>query len=463
MSLRIKIALALVALSVAATIAIGVGTFTGMRASLDAEVNRSLDDFHHDAGEDNHYNSDPRFADRGDRGASRLGLERISEQFITGAGELVNRQGTLAIPIDATAKRVARTQTPSVLVRRDILIGHELYRVDTVSRGGGAGAGQFARSLEESRRLLHTLRNRTLIAVVFILVLAGSAGWWIARQVTNRLTRLTTTAEHVAKTGALDVSAPVGGNDEAGRLGAAFNEMLVALSDSKTAQQQLVQDAGHELRTPLTSLRTNIALLSRLDALTPQEQSDILADLKSETQELSLLVNELVELATDQRTDEANAEVELGAIVAACEVRARRRCDNPINIDTDDSIVFGQSGRLDRAIANLIDNAIKFSPSGSPIDISVREGRVTVADLGPGIPASERPKIFERFYRTDDARSRPGSGLGLAIVADIVTDHHGVVLVEARDGGGTVIGFTLPTISHPPHTEAVADPNLRRR
>ena len=311
----------------------------------------------------------------------------------------------------------------------------------------------------ETERALAVIRNRTLLSVSLVIVGAAIIGWLIGRQVTRRLVRLTQAADDVAVTGRLDVEVPVSGSDETGRLGAAFNGMLGALARSRDQQQQLVQDAGHELRTPLTSLRTNVAVLRRFDDLPPEARRQLVDDLDSETKELTALVNELVELATDRRDDEPEQESDLGALCEQAAARVRRRTGREITVVADDSMVSCRPAAIDRAIVNLIDNAAKFSAAednaGSVIDVEVADGRLAVSDRGPGIPADDLPHIFDRFYRSVASRSLPGSGLGLAIVRDIVESHGGTVFAEARQGGGSTVGFTLPTLPHEPaHTSA---------
>ncbi|MEP7113909.1 MAG: HAMP domain-containing sensor histidine kinase, partial [Ilumatobacteraceae bacterium] len=211
-------------------------------------------------------------------------------------------------------------------------------------------------------------------------------------------------------------------------------------------QQQLVQDAGHELRTPLTSLRTNVAVLRRMEDLAPEARRQLVDDLDSETKELTSLVNELVELATDRRDDEPAQECNLEVLCQQAATRVRRRTGREITVLGDSSLVSCRPAAIDRAIVNLIDNAAKFSADGV-IEVEVSDGRLAVSDRGPGIPTDDLAHIFDRFYRSVASRSLPGSGLGLAIVRDIVESHGGTVFAEPRDGDGTTVGFTLPV--HP--------------
>jgi two-component system sensor histidine kinase MprB len=326
-------------------------------------------------------------------------------------------------------------------MRHDVSIDGEPYRMLTVAITDG-GAVQFARSLQETEDVLGRIRNQTLLIVVGLSVLAALVGIVIAQQVTRRLVRLTDAASAVASSGDLELQVPVEGRDETGRLGTAFNGMLASLARSKKAQQQLVQDAGHELRTPLTSLRTNVRVMQRFEELSPASRAQLLADLDSETKELTAMVNELVELATDRRDEEQPAPLELGAVVDIVVDRARRRSGREIFVVGDRSPVVVRPQAVERAVSNLVENALKFSDG--TVEVTVHLGSVQVSDRGPGIAEADLERLFDRFYRSDAARALPGSGLGLAIVRDMADAHGGTVMARNRDGGGATIGFQLP-------------------
>jgi len=444
-SLRLKIILALVLLSAFSTMAIGLTTYVATSAQLKASIDDSLDqeaklDRTIDPDHDHDQQPEP------DDGYGRKGDFGVSKQVIASDGTVVSSSIQPPLPVSDQDILVATSAVDDVQFRHDAIVDELPYRVLTVSNGGpNGGARMFARSLQESNELLEDLRNRTALAVVAVTVVAALVGWLIARQVTRRLLRLTAVAEEVASTGSLDVEVPVDGHDEAGRLGVAFNEMLGALARSKEAQQRLVQDAGHELRTPLTSLRTNVTVLQRYQSLRPEDRDRLITDLDTETHELTTLVNELVDLATDRRSDEPDQEVALGPLIERVAERARRRTARDIEVAVDDSVVIGRPQALERAITNLVDNAAKFSAdTGGSIEISLVEGRLEVSDRGPGISPDDLPRVFDRFYRALDARSRPGSGLGLAIVNDVVEAHGGTVIAAPREGGGATVGFVLP-------------------
>ena len=459
MSLRLKIVLALVLLATCATAAVGFSSYVSTRHELNEAVDTSLRDAAANPGQLVRFfgrgpgglGPGPGVSADGDGadGAPPRVFDAVLAQIIAADGTIVRSPQSGVLPVGAADLAVANGSGIKSSVPRDVTIGGEAFRMLTVPVEGGAV--QIARSARETERALSVIRQRTLLSVALVIAAAAIAGWLIGRQVTKRLVRLTQAADDVASTGRLDVEVPVSGADETGRLGLAFNGMLGALARSRDQQHQLVQDAGHELRTPLTSLRTNVAVLRRLQNLAPEARQQLVDDLDSETRELTALVNELVELATDRRDDEPAQECDLDALCEQAAARVRRRTGREITVVGDGSSVSCRPAAIDRAVINLIENAAKFSAAGSSaasvIEVAVAGGRVAVSDRGPGIPVDDLTHIFDRFYRSVASRSLPGSGLGLAIVRDIVESHGGTVFAATREGGGSTVGFTLPTRS----------------
>lgn len=452
MSLRTKVVASLVVLSALAAIAIGLSTYHGTVDQIRDEIERSLDAaidvllpprgddaLPDDAAGDQSATRRPRFRPRS--------FEQIVVQVINAEGAPVYFPSGV-LPVTEADVAVAGADARRLERRGTATVDGERFRVATVSIGDGRGAIQVARSLAEQERVQAAQRRRTVVATVLVTAVAALIGWFVARQITRRLVRLTAAAEEVADTGRLDVPIDAGGPDEAGRLGVAFSGMLAALARSRDDQQRLVQDAGHELRTPLTSLRTNISVLRRFDDLPAATRQQVLDDLDIEARELTALVDELVQLATEQRTDEAPVEASLGPLVRRVAERAARRSGREIVVDADSSRSVVRPQALERAVGNLIENAVKFDEQpGGRIDVVVRNGRIEVSDRGPGIDDADLPHVFDRFYRAVGARSRPGSGLGLSIVNDVATMHGGTAFATNRPGGGATVGISLPTIS----------------
>jgi two-component system sensor histidine kinase MprB len=229
------------------------------------------------------------------------------------------------------------------------------------------------------------------------------------------------------------------------RLARAFNTMLEALEHSQRAQRRLVADASHELRTPLTSLRTNLEVMAR-NGLDDSDRDRLRRDLVAQLEEMTGLVGDLVELAREEEPEPPPAEdLRFDELVAAAVERARRHAPLvTFTTELEPALVEAVPARLDRAVANLLDNAAKWSSPGGTVDVRLAHGELTVRDRGPGIAPEDRGRVFDRFYRTDEARGRPGSGLGLAIVRQVAEAHGGSVVAEAAEGGGALLRLRLP-------------------
>ncbi len=240
-------------------------------------------------------------------------------------------------------------------------------------------------------------------------------------------------------------------------MAASFNAMMEALERSVGAQRQLVADASHELRTPLATLRTNLDTLTDSKGLKAPERKQILADLRAEMEELSALVGDVVELAREPSEGTAVREdVRLDELAAAAVERARRRARGlTFTEDLKPSLVSGDPARLDRAIGNLLDNAIKWSPEGAEVEVRVAKGAVRVRDHGPGFGRGDLKRAFERFYRADEARGTPGSGLGLAIVQRIAEQHEGTAKASNARGGGGAVEIAIPPLADSPSDESL--------
>jgi len=306
------------------------------------------------------------------------------------------------------------------------------------------GTVQIARPLDEVDATLAGLG--LVLAGVGILgtIGAGLVGLWVARSTLRPIDELTDAAEHVAATQDLDARIDVDRGDELGRLARAFDTMLAALESSREQQRRLVRDAGHELKTPLTALRANIELLAKAEDLPAAERAALVASLEAEVVELTDLVGEVVDVASDRYADEPIERIDLGELATDAAERWSRRTGRSISVRTDAAgVVEGRAAALRRALDNLLDNADKWSPPEAPIVIDIGGARVTVIDRGPGIAPEDQDRVFDRFYRSADARRLPGSGLGLSIVRQIAEDHGGSVFAEAASDGGAAVGFDL--------------------
>jgi len=380
--------------------------------------------------------------------------------IVTSEGSFVTLAGNS--PPLGPAEIAAARQSPPTSVRTGAADG-QLYRVVAVYAGDGR-ALVLAQELEPTRRTLSKLAVVLLVVGVSGVVLAALAGVAIARAGLRPVERLIGATERVARTGDLR-PIPVAGGDELARLTRSFNAMLAALSSSIDRQRRLVADAGHELRTPLTSLRTNLELLvaseansGRPDApsLSPTDRAELQADLRAQIDELATLIGDVVELARDDPPEIAAESLDLADVVERALDRARRRAaaeNVTFDVDLAAAEVVGDANALERATLNLLDNAAKWSPPGGTVRVTLRHGVaperpgtavLEVADAGPGIADEERDLVFERFYRSLDARTMSGSGLGLSIVAQVAERHHGGVSAGRAPEGGALLRFWIP-------------------
>ncbi len=339
---------------------------------------------------------------------------------------------------------------------RTVVIDNERYRMVAVQAGRGE-ALILAQSLAPTDQMLDRLGLVMLLFGSAGMISAALAGWAVARNGLRPVRRLTSAVEQIARTERLD-PIPVEGSDEVGRLAIAFNAMLAALSASQSRQRQLVADAGHELRTPLTSLRTNLDLLAQADTttgLSAESRAELMADVRAQIGEMTTLIGDLVELAREDPAIPPVEPVELAAVVTQAVTRVRRRTTTvDFEVHTEPWWVTGDPAALERAITNLLDNAVKWSPEGGTVRVELTQGTVMVADQGRGIAPADLPRVFDRFYRSTDSRGMPGSGLGLSIVRAVAERHGGVVRAGTGPDGGAGFWFHVPGTMAPPEVLA---------
>jgi two-component system, OmpR family, sensor histidine kinase MprB len=372
-----------------------------------------------------------------------LGANQGYAQFVTARGRVIAPPVPRArLPVDARTIGVARGDHGPFFSEADVNGVHA--RIYTRQAGPGR-AVQTARSLESVDESLRQL------AIVLGLVSLGGIGLaaglavLVGRAATRPVKRLTEAAEHVASTRDLSRRIALGGDDEIGRLATSFNTMLEALERSVGAQRQLVADASHELRTPLTSLRTNIEVLEG-NGLGPQERRRLLADVVAQLEELGELVGDLVDLARGEEQPVRSEHVRLDELLAEAVERARRHAPGQrFAVTSEPCLVLGSPQRLERGIANLLDNASKWNPPDRPIEVTLRGGELRVRDHGPGFAAADLEHVFDRFYRSPSARGMRGSGLGLAIVRQVAESHGGSVEAANAEGGGALLRLVLAT------------------
>ena len=358
-------------------------------------------------------------------------------QVVSADGDTIRLPNeTVELPVSDAVREVASGRRGGYLSDAEVAGVH--VRVITVPYGSQGFAIQIARPLTEVDHSLSRIRTYLLIIAAIGIALAAALGLAVARTALAPVRRLTGATENVAKTGDLSERIDASGTDELSRLAASFNTMLAALEESTRAQQQLIGDASHELRTPLTSLRTNVEVLAGGRELPAEDRERLLRDVIEQLDEMTTLVAELSELARGELEPGAAEDVRLDLLAADAVERTRRnRPGIRFTTDFEGSLVHGVPASIERAVANLLDNAAKWSPPDGEVEVAVKDGEVVVRDHGPGIDETDLPYVFDRFYRASSARGMPGSGLGLAIVRQVAESHGGDVRAEPGEGGGT--------------------------
>jgi two-component system, OmpR family, sensor histidine kinase MprB len=368
-------------------------------------------------------------------------------QVVAPDGEVRERYGGLAIAV-APGDRAAALGDGHPFLSDRTADGVHL-RVLTVPIHG-FGAVQIGRSLEGVDNVLARLRFLLVALVVLGTAFAAVMARLFSRPVMQPITDLTRTAEHIETTGDLGRRLGARGTDEVGRMAERFDAMLDRVQASQIAQRRLVADASHELRTPVTSLRTNMEVLLAGAELEEGERRALLRDMVGQSEELSALVGDLIELARGDEGEPQVEDVALDRLVAEAVERARRHAPSVrFRTDLEPCSIEGVPDRLGRAVNNVLDNAARHSPPDGAVEVALHDGALSVRDHGPGVPDDELALLFERFFRGAGARERHGSGLGLAIVRQVVESHGGAVEAANAEGGGMVVTLTFPAVRGP--------------
>lgn len=324
-----------------------------------------------------------------------------------------------------------------------------LYRVVAVPLQTDTGnyAMILARPLGPTLTTLREIRDVVILIGIALIGLAGVIGFYSGRQLTRPLTELSGAVKRVTET---DELIPIGiyTDDELGDLSRSFDTMMHSLASSRDRQRRLIADAGHELRTPLTSIRTNVELLvadEKSGMLPPGARAEILADVAAQLGEFTTLVGDLVQLSRDDVVTPSPEPLNFATVVTAAVERAKRR--GPMlsfDVELEPLFIVGEPDTLERAVTNLLDNAVKFSPENGTIHVRLEGEELRIWDEGPGIAEEDLDKIFDRFYRSNKARNTPGTGLGLSIVAHTINAHGGTVTAGNQPGAGALFTVRLP-------------------
>ncbi|MHA6513664.1 sensor histidine kinase [Tessaracoccus sp. Z1128] len=385
--------------------------------------------------------------------ADLLGSSNGILALVSADGALSQVPGqTVVVPASAEEIAVARIQSGSSA--RTIDVEGTSYRLVSVpmSTGGNFYAVMYGRPTESLESTLGSLWLALLLAGAAGVLTTTVAALWAAQAVLAPVRRLSQAVKSVTQTDQLN-PIRIYGRDDLGELTKSFNLMLRSLQTSREQQRQLIADAGHELRTPLTSMRTNIELLLADDTsgmLPEGARSVILGDVAAQLGEFSALVGDLVALTRDDHLQRPHEPLDMAEVTESAIERARRRGPTiRFDVTLEPTPVMGDPSTLERAITNLLDNAVKFSPANGTISVTLEDGTLTIVDEGPGIADEDLPLIFDRFYRSDRARNTPGTGLGLSIVDHTVRVHGGSVRAANDPERGAKFVMRLPMIAEP--------------
>lgn len=309
-----------------------------------------------------------------------------------------------------------------------------------------------------NRELVDQLQGILLVVLVFALVIAiliaGFYGWLATGIVLVPLEKVTNAARRIASKESLSIRLPVvNSKNEIGILADAFNQVLDRLEYTFTRQKQFLADVSHELRSPLTVIKGNVGLIRKLK----EADTESLDSIDAEADRLTRMVGDLLLLAQAEagKLEMQKAPVELDSLLLEVVQQGRVISGEKVQLkvkEIDEVLVSGDRDRLKQVLINLITNAFKYSPSGSSVYLSLKKENnlaiIIVEDNGPGIPSKDIPHIFERFYRSDKARTRSGEGssfgLGLSIVYWIIRNHGGTIEVDSQEGQGATFRVSLP-------------------
>jgi heavy metal sensor kinase len=401
------------------------------------------------------------------------------------ASQVIDPSGRVVVSFGgatANASMISRSQRTAALAGHGQLVeAHlgrppRLYRV--LARGVDARRGRqvvvVAESLQETEEAVRHIRTLFLLAAPVALAIAAFAGWWLARKALHPVELMTRKAEQIGIDRLDERLAATNPNDELGHLAGTLNAMLDRLQAGVDANRRLVADASHELRTPLAAMRAEVDVSLRRDTSAPDDRA-VLESVREEIDRMSRSVDNLLTLA---QRDEGHLTLLLRPLDLRKAARAATKpfqglaATKGVSLRSGGhtAVAVGDAQRVQLALTNLIDNAIKFTAQGGKVDVSSwRNGEqvgVTVKDNGTGIPLDALDHLFDRFYRATTYEMRlgsspgvsamrpadhvPGSGLGLAIVKEIAEAHGGTVSVQTEEGRGSAFSLALPALNMPP-------------
>lgn len=467
MSLRLRLTLWFTAILGIALALFGVLVFTLVSRELHAEIDASIESRAHDLALSVRSVNHELFVPTHIRvPGSEFRAPTVYLEIRDLNGTVIYRSDTLQnsdLPTSKSTLTVARSGIPVFETVYQFGQGVRLYTAPILIGGRMVGYVQVGRNLADINGALRQLRLWLFVSSGIVLLAAAIGGWLLAHATLRPIDRIIQAARTIGLAQRIDQRLPVPKvADEIGRLTATFNEMLDRLEAAFVAQQRFVADASHELRTPLTTIQGNVDFLRRNPDLPLLDRTEALDDVASEAERMGRLVNGLLALARADAGRHLNrVPVQLRPVIDHCfhQVQSLARSRNLsveliLNRLEPGARVLADADRLSELFMAFLDNAVKYnSPNGTIRLVASTEGRthrILISDTGPGIASSDLPHIFERFYRSPQARSEDGTGLGLAIAKWITSEHGGAISVESRVGNGTTFTIMLPALEPAP-------------
>ena len=387
--------------------------------------------------------------------AESNGVDKMFIRVLTADGEeLASSNMSSWKEIGASKAALKRLAEGAPRVFETIAVSRHRYNVRVAYGAIGPGTiMQIGESLEEDEERMEIVRKIFVVTLAVLMVAAALVGWFMARRALRGVEEVTSTATAIAN-GALELRVPVkAGGDEIDRLATTFNSMLDRIHALITGMREMTDNIAHDLRSPISRIR-GIAEMTLTGGGTLHEYETMAADTIEECDRLLGMINTMLDI-TEVESGAGRLrmeELDLGGLVReACELFRPVAEDRGITLVSDvpaGCSVRGDVPRLQRMTANLLDNALKYTPSRGTVTVLVRETNdevvLTVSDTGIGISPGDLPHIFKRFYRCDQSRSQAGTGLGLSLAQAITTAHGGSITVASTSGKGSIFTVSLP-------------------
>lgn len=381
---------------------------------------------------------------------TNLAGEQFSFILIDAQGKRLGGLGNGPRPklSDANLEAALAGDAVAKTINQDVRI----YVTPIIDNGQVMGVLYVTRSLADVQETLRSLLLSLVLSIPMLILLAGTSGYYLAKQALEPISTITETARQLSAT---DLSARLNfphSNDEVGRLAETFDDMLNRLDEAFQRERQFTADASHELRTPVMALQTILDVIQMRER-SPEQYKDALTDLSQETDKLRALLTSLLMLARGDRTWlHVEERIDLTDITHATVNSLRVLAqDKGLALHTtigNRLLIPGNQEGIERVVTNLIENAIKYTETGE-VRVFVQylndsQVEFKVSDTGIGIAEEHIEHIFERFYRVEQSRTTKGTGLGLSLVKQIVDAHNGTITVGSRPGEGTTFTVTLP-------------------